>query len=70
MFSAKDYIYEVYREKSFTLASKKLFVSQPALSASVKKIEKEIGAELFVIDDGWFNGRTTERTSLGDWPVY
>jgi len=47
MFSAKDYVYEVYREKSFTLASKKLFVSQPALSASIKKIEKEIGAELF-----------------------
>ena len=30
---------------------------------------KEMGAELFVIDDGWFNGRTTERTSLGDWTV-
>ena len=28
---------------------------------------KDIGAELFVIDDGWFGNRTTERTSLGDW---
>lgn len=28
---------------------------------------KALGAELFVIDDGWFGNRTTERTSLGDW---
>ncbi|MBR2968461.1 MAG: LysR family transcriptional regulator [Clostridia bacterium] len=47
MFSSKDYVYEVYREKSFTLAAKKLFVSQPALSASIKKTETELGAELF-----------------------
>lgn len=47
MITAKDYVYEVYREKSFTLAAKKLFVSQPALSASIKKIERELGAELF-----------------------
>lgn len=47
MFSSKDYVYEVYREKSFTLAAKKLFVSQPALSASIKKTEAELGAELF-----------------------
>lgn len=47
MITAKDYVYEVYKERSFTLAAKKLFVSQPALSASIKKIEKELGAELF-----------------------
>ena len=28
---------------------------------------KDLGAEMFVIDDGWFEGRTTERTSLGNW---
>lgn len=27
----------------------------------------EIGAERFVLDDGWFNGRSTDQTSLGDW---
>lgn len=47
MYSAMDYIYEIYREKSFTKAAQKLFVSQPALSASVKKVEEELGAELF-----------------------
>lgn len=47
MYSAMDYIYEIYREKSFTKAAQKLFVSQPALSASVKKVEDGLGAELF-----------------------
>ena len=27
----------------------------------------EIGAELFVIDDGWFKGRIDEHSGLGDW---
>lgn len=26
-----------------------------------------IGVERFVLDDGWFEGRTNDRTSLGDW---
>ena len=30
---------------------------------------KEVGAELFVIDDGWFKGRTSQLSSLGDWEV-
>lgn len=30
---------------------------------------KELGMECFVIDDGWFNHRNTDRTSLGDWTV-
>lgn len=28
---------------------------------------KELGIELFVLDDGWFRGRNTDTTSLGDW---
>jgi alpha-galactosidase len=28
---------------------------------------KEIGAELFVIDDGWFTNRIDDRRALGDW---
>ncbi len=28
---------------------------------------KAIGAELFVIDDGWFAGRKDDRAGLGDW---
>ncbi len=42
-----DYIYEIYKEKSFSLAAKKFFVSQPALSAMVKKVEMQLGVTLF-----------------------
>ncbi|MDQ0199450.1 alpha-galactosidase [Neobacillus ginsengisoli] len=30
---------------------------------------KELGAELFVLDDGWFGRRDDDTTSLGDWFV-
>ena len=28
---------------------------------------KECGVELFVLDDGWFGARTSDRAGLGDW---
>ena len=43
----KEYIYAVYQEKSFSKAAKKLYVSQPWLSATVKKAEQELGLPLF-----------------------
>ena len=30
-------------------------------------VAADLGAELFVIDDGWFRGRTSDRAGLGDW---
>lgn len=42
-----EYIYEVYREKSFSKAAKNLFISQPSLSAAVKKVEVNLGYEIF-----------------------
>jgi len=30
-------------------------------------VAKYIGAEIFVVDDGWFRGRNDDTTSLGDW---
>ncbi|HEY8473794.1 MAG TPA: alpha-galactosidase [Natronosporangium sp.] len=30
-------------------------------------IAAELGVELFVVDDGWFGGRTSDRAGLGDW---
>lgn len=42
-----DYVYEVYLERSFSAAAKKLFISQPALSAAVKKVEKNLGITIF-----------------------
>lgn len=53
MFSKWRYVYELYKEKSFTQASKKLFISQPSLSAAIKNIENKVGVPLF------------ERTSHG-----
>ena len=47
MFQGMEYIYTVYKEKSFSKAAKKLFISQPSLSATVKRIEKKIGAPIF-----------------------
>lgn len=47
MTDHKEYVYAVYRERSFSKAAQKLFVSQPWLSAAVKKVEQELNAPLF-----------------------
>lgn len=47
MNHAMTYIYEVYKEKSFSQAAKNLFISQPALSAYIKKTENELGIQIF-----------------------
>ena len=36
---------------------------------ALAKVAKEIGVEMFVIDDGWFKGRENDRAGLGDWTV-
>ena len=47
MFEKKEYIYTIYKEKNLTTAAEKLFVSQPCLSAAVKRTEQRIGMPLF-----------------------
>lgn len=47
MFRWKDYIYEVYKERSFSKAAQNLYISQPSLSAKIKKAEEEIGLPVF-----------------------
>lgn len=47
MFKNKEYILSVYREGGFTKAADKMFISQPSLSASVKRIEERVGAPIF-----------------------
>ncbi|CAO3594009.1 unnamed protein product [Absidia cylindrospora] len=39
------------------------FEQQMALANQAAKM----GVELFVVDDGWFRGRTSDRAGLGDW---
>lgn len=41
------YVLAVLREGSITAASKRLFVSQPALSQTIKQIETDLGAPIF-----------------------
>ncbi len=42
-----QYVYAVYKEKSFSAAAEKLFISQPSLSANVRRVEKAVGQSLF-----------------------
>ena len=36
---------------------------------AIAQAGKELGIELFVLDDGWFGKRDNDRSSLGDWFV-
>lgn len=47
MFSNKEYIIQVYKEKSFSEAAKNLYISQPSLSATVKRVEEKLSAPIF-----------------------
>lgn len=38
----------VFEERNITLAAQRLFVSQPTLSVTIKQLEEELGARLFV----------------------
>ena len=47
MFQGMEYVYAVYQAKSFSKAAKELFISQPSLSASVKRNENKVGYPIF-----------------------
>ena len=47
MVRSMEYIYEVYRERSVTRAARNLYVTQPCLSALVKKTEQKLGFPIF-----------------------
>lgn len=47
MFKYKDYIYEVYKERSISKAAANLYISQPSLSAKIIKLESELGMPIF-----------------------
>ena len=46
VFDGMEYVYAVYREGSFQKAAEKLFVSQPSVSASVRRAEERVGSRL------------------------
>ena len=41
-------------------------INEKALLELAEK-SKELGIEMFVLDDGWFGKRNNDKTSLGDW---
>lgn len=47
MFRNMEYIYSVYKMGSFSAAAKNLYISQPCLSAMVKKTEQQLGVPIF-----------------------
>lgn len=46
-FSELRYLVAIAREKSFGRAAQRCFVSQPALSVAIQKLEEELGTQLF-----------------------
>ncbi|MDY3282480.1 LysR family transcriptional regulator [Dysosmobacter sp.] len=47
MFHNRDYIFAVYKNRSFGKAAEELHISQPSLSAAVAKEEKLLGMQIF-----------------------
>lgn len=47
MIQEYQYVYEVYKEKSFSRAAQNLYISQPSLSATIRKIETKLGFKIF-----------------------
>ncbi|WMI80201.1 LysR family transcriptional regulator [Anaerotignum sp. MB30-C6] len=47
-FKALEYLEAIYKYKNFTKAAEALFVSQPAVSASVRKLEEEYNMKLVI----------------------
>lgn len=47
MLKYMGYVYAVYLNKSFSKAAEELYISQPALSAAIKKVEEKIGLPIF-----------------------
>lgn len=47
MLSGQSFILEIARQGNFTHAAQNLYMTQPALSAAVKKLEKKLGFAIF-----------------------
>jgi DNA-binding transcriptional LysR family regulator len=56
-----EYLVTVARERNFTRAAEKLLVSQPGVSAQIRRLERELGQEL--LDR---SGRSVRLTDVGE----
>jgi len=60
-FKLMEYVIAVSEEGSFSRAAQRLFISQPALSQSIRRAEEALGAEFFVRDT-----HTVRLTAAGE----
>ena len=65
-FRQLEYFAAVARERHFARAAEACYVSQPALSASIAKLERELGVTLINRDHN-FEGLTAEGERLAVW---
>lgn len=47
MQAEMEYVYRVYQEKSFSKAAESLYITQPALSMAIRKVEDSLGMPIF-----------------------
>lgn len=47
MFKNKEYVLAIIREGGFSKAAEKLYISQPSLSSTIKRIEKKLSLPIF-----------------------
>lgn len=59
-----QYVAAVANEKSFSVAAKKLYVSQPALSQAIKRLEKKLDFKLFDRENGFVTPTTAGKAFL------
>ncbi len=59
-----EYVLEIARQKSFSMAANHLHISQQSLSQSIKNLEQELGVQLFVRTN-----RGANQTKEGDFVV-
>ena len=45
---AAQYAYKIYEKGSFSAAARALYISQPALSSMIGKLETELGFKIFL----------------------
>lgn len=60
-FRQLRYFLELVATKSYTKASKNLYITQPTLTWTIKKIEKEMGEDLF-----YYKNKQLELTKVGE----
>jgi alpha-galactosidase len=60
---------KVARPVHFNTWEARYFAVDEASCMALARQAAALGAERFILDDGWFKGRRNDQTSLGDWVV-